>query len=285
MINGTLKTMFLLSPLQDCEITSCMFIWCSGSTSLLICFLPQWPRWACLAFQAPSAAYFPAADRCPSPSNSIVLLNATYNNNVEGDEQLAGLLLALRPPHLSIAIPVRIWALWKPDASGSPPLLGVMASRGSSAGAASGLRCDEKGVKTGEEGGMKQCIIFAYGRFCLNVYIFFFLKKGGKKWRQWLKPTKLYPAVITVRIHSRAVHLFIFVNCEGRLSLCHLLINTQVRNPVALFCFFFYRVCETRQCSALSVSSGSPILFPPSSCTALGTFSTLERQTLQRKHA
>lgn len=50
-------------------------------------------------------------------------LNATYNNNVEGDEQRleqpTGLLPELHPPYLSISILVRMWKLWKADASGS----------------------------------------------------------------------------------------------------------------------------------------------------------------------
>lgn len=67
-----------------------------------------------------------------------------------------------------------------------------------------------------------------------------------------MKPTKLLglnPAVITVRIHSRAVHLFIVVNCEGRLSLCcHLLINTQTKKPCSPVFVFYCCVC-VRPCS------------------------------------
>lgn len=75
-----------------------------------------------------STHYFPAADRCTSLSNFIVfwmphiITRSKVMSNTR--KQPTGLLLALHPPCLSIVIPVRIWELWKPDASGSPSTAG-----------------------------------------------------------------------------------------------------------------------------------------------------------------
>lgn len=83
---------------------------------------------------------------------------------------------------------------------------------------------------------------------------------------------------------------FFLVNFEGIFSLhCHLLINTLTSRKASNFpqctpVFLLLCVCV---CEAMrfSVSSEPSILFPFSSYRAAGTFSTLEQQTLQMKHA
>lgn len=169
------------SPTQrHCDVTS--FIWCWGSTSAFFQNRPDGRVWH---FKRHRRVPFQRQTGASHSQTLLYFLNATYNNNVDADEQRleqpTWLRLALHPPHLSISIPVRIWELWKPDASGSLFLLGVMGSRGSSAGAAPGLRINAKGVKWEK---MKQCTISAYSWLCSIVCLWKKGKKGeGSEWK------------------------------------------------------------------------------------------------------